>query len=122
MATVSTQGIMGHVWDIWDMASISVSKEDVPKFGGMIARNPENRADQWYVAETYFEKVWCWCSQDQKTCKETLEIADDFGDNHATMHCQLPKNHRLLPHQETYTSDSGYRVTVQWEKTKKEQP
>jgi len=56
------------------------------------------------------------------TCKETLEIADDFGDNHATMHCQLPKNHRLLPHQETYTSDSGYRVTVQWEKTKKEQP
>ena len=49
-----------------DMASISVSKEDVPKFGGMIARNPENHADQWYVAKTYFEKGWCWCSHDQK--------------------------------------------------------
>jgi hypothetical protein len=56
------------------------------------------------------------------TCKATLEIGDDFGDNHATMHCQLPTNHRARPHQETYTTISGYRVTVQWEKTKKTQP
>lgn len=39
-----------------DMTGISVSKEDIPELGGMIARNPDNHADQWYVAKTYFEK------------------------------------------------------------------
>lgn len=35
---------------------ISVSDEDTPQDGGMIARNPENIADQWYVALEYFAK------------------------------------------------------------------
>lgn len=39
-----------------DLSEISVSKEDTPEIGGMIARNPENYADQWYVAKNYFEK------------------------------------------------------------------
>ena len=39
-----------------DLGGISVSKEDTPEHGGMIARNPDNHADQWYVAKTYFEK------------------------------------------------------------------
>ena len=33
---------------------ISVSNEDEPKEGGMIARNPVNHADQWYVQAEYF--------------------------------------------------------------------
>ncbi len=37
-----------------DLALISVSKEDTPEEGGMIARNPHNHADQWYVAKDYF--------------------------------------------------------------------
>jgi hypothetical protein len=33
---------------------ISVSKEDTPEIGGMIARNPQNVYDRWYVAAKYF--------------------------------------------------------------------
>lgn len=39
-----------------DLHGVSVSKEDAPREGGMIARNPANHADQWYVAQDYFEK------------------------------------------------------------------
>ena len=39
-----------------DLSKISVSKEDDPETDmGMIARNPKNHADQWYVARKYFE-------------------------------------------------------------------
>lgn len=38
---------------------ISVSVEDMkagsPKLGDMVARNPKNHADQWLVAEKYFQ-------------------------------------------------------------------
>lgn len=33
---------------------ISVSAPDKPEEGGMIARNPKNHADQWYVAKQFF--------------------------------------------------------------------
>ena len=39
-----------------DLSDISVSKEDTPKEGDMIARNPNNHADQWLVAKEYFEE------------------------------------------------------------------
>ena len=39
-----------------DMTGISVSNTDNPETDmGMIARNPINHADQWYVARKYFE-------------------------------------------------------------------
>jgi len=39
-----------------DLSSVSVSAEDNPETDmGMIARNPKNHADQWYVARKYFE-------------------------------------------------------------------
>ena len=38
-----------------DLAGISVNKEDIPKDGDMIARNPKNHEDQWLVAKAYFE-------------------------------------------------------------------
>lgn len=37
-----------------DLSGISVSAEDTPGEGGMIARNPRNHSDQWYVAAKYF--------------------------------------------------------------------
>jgi hypothetical protein len=38
-----------------DLTNISVSKEDNPETDlGMIARNPKNNNDQWYVAHQYF--------------------------------------------------------------------
>lgn len=38
-----------------DMSDISVSQTDTPELGGMIARNPDDHDDQWYVAKKYFE-------------------------------------------------------------------
>lgn len=38
-----------------DLSKISVSKEDTPEVGGMIAKNPNNPDDQWYVAKKFFE-------------------------------------------------------------------
>jgi hypothetical protein len=39
-----------------DLAGVSVSDTDTPEEGGMIARNPNDQDDQWYVAREYFEK------------------------------------------------------------------
>jgi len=40
-----------------DLTNISVSAEDDPPNDmGMVARNPKNHADQWYVARKYFEE------------------------------------------------------------------
>ena len=38
-----------------DLTDTSVSPEDTPKLGDMIARNPTNHDDQWLVAKEYFE-------------------------------------------------------------------
>lgn len=39
-----------------DLTNISVSKEDDPDSDcGMVARNPSNHKDQWYVARAYFD-------------------------------------------------------------------
>lgn len=39
-----------------DLHGISVSVEDDPETDlGMVARNPKNHNDQWYVARAYFE-------------------------------------------------------------------
>jgi len=37
-----------------DLTGISVSAQDTPEAGGMIARDPGNPADQWYVNAEYF--------------------------------------------------------------------
>ncbi len=40
-----------------DLTGISVSATDCPETDmGMIARNPKNHADMWYVARKYFEE------------------------------------------------------------------
>lgn len=39
-----------------NLKGISVSEVDYPREDmGMIARNPENHKDKWYVAKKYFE-------------------------------------------------------------------
>lgn len=38
-----------------DLTGVSVSPEDTPEEGGMIAINEDNPADQWYVAKAFFE-------------------------------------------------------------------
>lgn len=38
-----------------DLSGVSVNGEDTPGPGGMIARNPANPNDQWYVGKKFFE-------------------------------------------------------------------
>lgn len=39
-----------------DLTGVSVSAEDTPEEGGMIAFNPNNGKDKWYVAKKFFEE------------------------------------------------------------------
>ena len=50
-----------------------------------------------------------------KQCNRCMSIGDDWGDNEATMRCQLLMGHDG-PHQETYESCSHGKVTVSFEK------
>ena len=47
-------------------------------------------------------------------CNARLFIGDDYGDNTATMRCQLEPGHSDL-HEEKY-GDEGEKVIVRWEK------
>lgn len=38
-----------------NLSTVSVSKEDTPSEGGMIAHNPNNPSDRWYVSKKFFE-------------------------------------------------------------------
>lgn len=38
-----------------DLSKVSVSSEDTPEAGGMIAMNPDDSSDQWYIAKKFFE-------------------------------------------------------------------
>ncbi len=39
-----------------DLTGVSVSEQDTPGVGGMIAVNPNNPDDKWYVAKKFFEE------------------------------------------------------------------
>jgi len=41
-----------------DLSGVSVSDQDVPELGGMIARNPDNHNDKWYVAKAFFDNSY----------------------------------------------------------------
>ena len=52
------------------------------------------------------------------TCNAELHIADDYGDNHATMKCQLEVGH-AGPHRENF-QHGGTPVTLTWETDERE--
>jgi hypothetical protein len=39
-----------------DLTHVSVSKEDTPELGGMIAINPDNSKDNWYIDKKWFQE------------------------------------------------------------------
>lgn len=39
-----------------DLTGVSVSADDTPEDGGMIAVNPANQNDRWYVAKAFFQE------------------------------------------------------------------
>lgn len=48
-------------------------------------------------------------------CRATLEIPDDYGDNVATMHCELPRGHDG-EHLESWNDDVALTVVrVCWQ-------
>jgi hypothetical protein len=47
-------------------------------------------------------------------CNSRLSIADDYGDNSATMRCSLKPKH-TGPHREEYEANEG-KVVITWEK------
>ena len=47
-------------------------------------------------------------------CNNHCYIGDNFGDNHATMRCQLKINHKGN-HQEQYKDTRDKKVIVEWE-------
>lgn len=51
-------------------------------------------------------------------CQAVLYIGDDYGDNHATMRCQLKAGHDDM-HQETFKRD-GSPVLVLWMRDERE--
>lgn len=46
-------------------------------------------------------------------CNATLHIADDYGDNHATIQCQLEPEHKG-PHKEKFRCIEGSPVVITW--------
>ena len=48
-----------------DLFGISVSSEDTPEKGGMIAVNPDNPDDKWYVAKKFFEENYAEVSEEK---------------------------------------------------------
>ncbi len=48
-------------------------------------------------------------------CNAKLYIGDNFGDNHATMRCQLFPGHEGR-HREMYQTSVAGTVTVEWDK------
>ena len=38
-----------------DLTDISVANSEVPKEGGMIARDSNNHKDQWYISQEFFD-------------------------------------------------------------------
>ena len=48
-----------------DVSGISVNQEDTLQIGGMVAHNPDNPDDRWYVAKLYFEKNYLEVNPDE---------------------------------------------------------
>lgn len=48
-----------------DLTGASVQKEDTPELGGMIAWNPANPKDRWYVAKQFFEDNYVEANQNE---------------------------------------------------------
>jgi len=56
------------------MDGITVSKDDYPaKDQGMIARDPKNHENRWYVNREFFEKNYEECVEDEIECCNKTE-------------------------------------------------
>lgn len=67
-----------------DLSEVSISKEDIPCLGGMIAKNPLNPADRWYVSEQYFKENFKIALEphQQRVIDERTELIDKITKLH----------------------------------------
>jgi len=74
-----------------DKTGISISKADFeggsPRLGDMIARNPQNHADQWLVAAQYFADNFEPSVEPKIYCDDVTDLATF---RRWLMHRQLP--------------------------------
>jgi len=64
------------------MTGISVNKEDTPELGGMIAVNPANNEDRWYVAKQFFETNYV----EVKDAERTISLPNGLGEEAKILH------------------------------------
>lgn len=60
-----------------DLTGVSVSTEDTPELGGMIAINPVNPNDMWYVDKKFFEENYEEVMEKEECGTDCLP--SDFG-------------------------------------------
>lgn len=92
-----------------DMSSISVSSPDAkagsPKAGDMIARNPENHADQWLVSEAYFAANFGPI--------DDVGLSDELAEHAAAMYFKLGASfRRALEYAVAHSSDGAWKAPV----------
>ena len=73
-----------------DLSDVSVSATDTPELGGMIAINPDNTDDKWYVAKKFFEDNYVLdeepsvsktlCNSDVNGAKKNVPDLETYGD------------------------------------------
>ena len=95
--------IMVDIGDTY-LIEVSISAEDHPKLGDMIARTPDNHRDQWLVSKEYFEKNFVELTEAKKATTV---------DNKAILH-QLRKQHLSggYPEEKKIESEFGGRRFV----------
>lgn len=59
-----------------DLSGMSISDEDEPKLGDMIARNASNHNDRWLVAKEYFEEHYESAEPKEGENYESMKLSD----------------------------------------------
>ena len=92
-----------------DMSGISVSSPDAkagsPKAGDMVARNPENHADQWLVSEAYFAANF--------GPVDDAGLSDELAEHASTMYFELGASfRRALEYVVEHSSGNAWKAPI----------
>ena len=83
-----------------DMTGISVNKEDTPELGGMIAVNPKNSEDRWYVAKQFFEDNY-------------IEAPEQTADTIESLQAEVARQKRIIQMREDQiTIEQGMKLAL----------
>ena len=106
-----------------DLNGISVSDYEIPRKGGMIARNPKNHSDQWYVACDFFRENYAPAERDAALLQQYVDVANDLVSKlAASVKREMVQQKRIaeLEKQIQKTRDNFYaadRLNIETQKT-----